>query len=282
MSRIFRTVQMIGAAVVALATAATSGYGQDWQTLASSRKMGSEQALKVDLEYGAGHLNVEPASDGNLYRANLRYDADIFKRPVLAYSNGVLKVDLSDGSVHGRNMKAGKLDLNLSNRVPLDLDVAFGAAEASLDLSGLMIRKASIHTGASETRLVVNKPNPIACSELELEVGAAKFEAIGLGNLNVAKLKVSGGVGQVVLDFSGAAKHDIDADISMGLGSLTLRVPRGTGLSVTKEGLLASFDSEGLVKHGNSYVSENWKSAQRHLTLDINAAFGSINVEWID
>jgi hypothetical protein len=179
-------------------------------------------------------------------------------------------------------MKAGKLDVDLTDRIPLDLDVSFGAAEAALDLSGLMVRKATIHTGASDTRLIVTKQNPIACNSLELEVGAAKFEAIGLGNLNLSKLNVSGGVGQVVLDFSGGSRRDIDADISMGLGSLTLRVPRGTGLQVTKEGLLSSFDSQGLVKHGNSYVSENWKSAARHVTLDISAAFGSINVEWID
>lgn len=270
------------AASMALLAGPRSVAAQDWQTLSQARQFSSEKALKVDVEYAAGRLNVKPGSASSLYRASLRYDADIFKHPVLAYSNGTLKVDLSEGTVHGRNMKAGKLDLELSPRVPLDLDVSFGAAEATLDLTGLMVQRAQIHTGASQTRMLISKPNPIACESLELEVGAAKFEAIGLGNLNAEKLKVSGGVGEVVLDFSGASKRDVSADIQMGLGSLTIRIPRGTALKVTKEGLLASFDSEGMVKRGNSFFSENWKTAEHHVTLGINAAFGSIKLEWLD
>jgi hypothetical protein len=256
--------------------------GQDWQTLSQSRKFGREDALKVDVEYGAGRLTIGPGTDASLYRADLRYDADVFKSPRMSYSNGALHVGLNDGNVKGRNLKAGRLDLQLGTRVPIDIDLKFGAAEAQLDLGGLLIRNAAIHTGASQTTLRVSRPNRIVCEALTLEVGAAKFEAIGLGNLNLEHLKVSGGVGEVTLDFSGAAKRDMTADIEMGLGSLVLRVPRGTGLKVTKDGLLASFDSEGMVKRGDSFYSENWKSAQRHLTVEIDAAFGSIRVEWLD
>jgi predicted membrane protein len=129
---------------------------------------------------------------------------------------------------------------------------------------------------------MIARPNRIACEELKLEVGAASFEANGLSNLNCAKLNVQGGVGEVILDFSGKATRDMKADIQMGLGSLTLRVPRGVGLQVTKEGLLATFDSQGLVKRGNTYFSEDWKSAAQHITLNISAAFGSIDVKWSD
>jgi hypothetical protein len=179
-------------------------------------------------------------------------------------------------------MKAGRLDLLLGTRVPVDIDLAFGAAEAQIELGGLMVRSAKIQTGASQTTLRVSRLNRVQCRQLTVEVGAARFEAVGLGNLNLASLKVSGGVGEVVLDFSGTAKQDIEADVEMGLGSLVLRVPRGTGLRVKKDGLLASFDSEGLVKRGDAYYSENWKSAERHVTVGIEAAFGSIKVEWLD
>jgi hypothetical protein len=130
--------------------------------------------------------------------------------------------------------------------------------------------------------LRVSKSNPVVCDNLTIEVGAARFEAVGLSNLNVKTLDVSGGVGEVVLDFSGKATQDMTAKIDMGLGSLTLRVPKNVGLQVTKESLLTSFDSQGMVKRGDSFYSENWNSAAHHVTVDLDAAFGSINVVWLD
>jgi hypothetical protein len=265
----------------ALMLGASAASAQDWQTMSSARSFTNESILKVDVEYGAGQLNIKSGTDASLYRADLRYDADVF-RPRMSYTQDRLRVGIEDGKTKGRNMKAGRLDLTLGTRVPLDIDLQFGAAEAAIDLTGLLVKRAVIQTGASQTTLSVNKPNRIVCDELKLEVGAAKFEATGLGNLNISQLSVSGGVGEVILDFSGAAKRDMTAKIEMGLGSLTLRVPRGTGLQVTKNGILSSFDSQGMVKRGDSFYSENWKTAQRHVTIDVSAAFGSVAVVWID
>lgn len=271
-----------GVAFIALLLTPGLASAQDWQNLSQSRSFQRESGMQVDVEYGAGTMKIAPGADATLYRADMRYDADIF-RPRMTYAEDRLYVGMNDGKAKGgRNIKAGKLDLQLGTRVPLDLNLKFGAAEANIDLSGLQIRSAAIHTGASQTSLRVSKPNRIECRSLEIEVGAARFEAVGLGNLNLQHLKLSGGVGEVILDFSGTAKRDVTADINMGLGSLVLRVPRGTGLQVTKAGILASFDSEGMVKRGSSYFSENWKSAQRHITVEIDAAFGSIAVEWLD
>jgi len=44
---------------------------------------------------------------------------------------------------------------------------------------------------------------------------------------------------------------------------------------------LASMDSEGLVKRGSSYYSMDWEEAEHRVTVDVDAAFGSINVIWI-
>jgi hypothetical protein len=68
----------------------------------------------------------------------------------------------------------------------------------------------------------------------------------------------------------------------MGLGSLTLRVPRGLGVRVDREGFLAGFDGEGLIKRGSVYYSENYESARHHLNVDLEAALGSVRVVWVD
>lgn len=256
---------------------------QDWRTLARSRAISGEDGLRVDIAYGAGRLALRPAERGVLYRTALRYDADIFS-PSIEYERGRLEIEFEGAgrNVGSRNMRGANLDVALATELPIDLELKFGAAEARLDLGGIRLSRAHISTGASKTVLTVSSPNPQSCESVDIEVGAAQFEATGLGNLRAERFRLSGGVGEVTLDFTGAWETDMVADIEMGLGALTLRVPRGLGVRVRKEGILAGFDSQGLVKRGDVYFSENWDQAGRRLTVNLDAALGAIRVAWVD
>jgi hypothetical protein len=270
-----------GLFVVLLLGAATPALAQDWRTITSLRQFRGEELLEVEVEYGAGNLFITPAPGNSLYKATLRYDANTFK-PRTQYADGRLRVGLEGGSIKGRNMKSGRLDLTLGNRVPLDMNLKFGAVRANVELGGLRVRQLHIATGASDTDLTVSSLNPEPCSNIDIEVGAAEFTASGLGNLNCETIKVAGGVGGVTLDFNGSWRVNSTVDIDMGLGSLELRVPRGLGVSVTKKGVLASFDSQELVKRGNTFYSENWDTATNRVTFTIDAALGSIRMVWVE
>jgi hypothetical protein len=254
---------------------------QEWQTTTSARAVAGEQSLGVAVEYGAGTLTLARGESGTLYRTNVRFQADVFT-PTVEYDAERLKVSLSGSTARRRNIRGGELDLQLTPDVPIDLNLQFGAAEARLDLGGLLVRQLEVQTGASRTTLTVSQPNEIACERARIQVGAARFEATGLGNLNTRQLNVQGGVGEVVLDFTGAWAADMDARVEMGLGSLTLRLPTGLGVSVRRSGVLASFDSQGLVRRGDVFYSENWEHADRKLSLSLDAALGSIRVVWVD
>jgi hypothetical protein len=256
-------------------------HAQEWETSNTSRRVAGEKVLRVDLEYGAGILALGPGPSGTLYRTNLKYDARSFK-PAVDYADSRLRVGLSGSTGRGRNVRSGELDLRLSPDVPMDLQLKFGAAEAELQLGGIRVRQLDIQTGASKTTLNISKPNLERCQSAQFTVGAARFEANGLGNLNAEQLTVQGGVGEMVLDFTGAWPADLNGKIDMGFGSLTLRVPRQIGLRIVRSGLLSSFDSEGLTKRGNTYYSENWEQSGRKLSLELNAALGSIRVVWLD
>lgn len=273
------------AAAVSVATLALllprAGQAQDWRTVSSSRLRSGEDVLAVGVKYGAGTLDIAPGTAGSLYRANLRYDANTF-RPQIDYASGRLDVSIEGSSARGRNLRGGNLDLRLSPEIPIELRLEFGAAEANLELGGLRVRSGTISTGASVTTLRVSKANPEDCDEFQLQVGAARFEAVGLGNLNARRIVVKGGVGDVVLDFTGTPRADMDARVEMGLGALTLRVPKSLGVRVERGGLLTSFDSQGLVKRGSTFFSENWEDAERKLSMSLDAAFGTIRVVWVD
>ncbi|MGH7443734.1 MAG: toast rack family protein [Longimicrobiales bacterium] len=277
MSERLRTALLAGVVATLLPGALVA---QEWESLSMRRAFNGERALSVDVEYGAGTLTVGPGQPGTLYRAALRFDAEAFE-PETSYENGRLHIGIDDAEVRGRHVEGGTLTLELSPRVPLDLDLAFGAAEANIELGGLHLRRLEIATGASATELSFSQPNPIQAESITFQVGAARFVATGLGNAHARMLSVEGGVGEVDLDFSGAWDADMDASIEMGLCKLTLRLPRGLGVHIEKDGLLAGIEAEGLIKQGNMYYTEGFQQAERKLTVEIDAAFNAIQIVWV-
>lgn len=267
-----------------LALSAGAAGAQDWRTTTIMRQATNERALEVEIGYGAGELRVEPAEGRMLYQASVRYDANIFE-PIAEYSNGRLHLGVDNH--HDLDLpehegdEAGRLNLRLGRGVPLDLEFEFGAAMAEIELGGLSVRSLRIGTGASETRVRFSEPNAIALERVAFDVGAASFTARGLGNANVRQIELNGGVAEMELDFSGAWRGNTHLTADFGLGSLTLRVPRDVGVHLHKETLLASFDAPRMDREGDDYYSDNWRSASRRLTIEVNAAFGDISIEWI-
>jgi len=271
----------LGLTLVMAACSTEPGAAQDWRTVTQSRRSAGEERLEVVVEYGAGRLRVEPATPGTLYRATLRYDAERFT-PVTEYRDGRLRIGIGGSRVRGKTKEGGRLDLAVGTDVAVDLDMEFGAGTAELELGGLRILSAELSTGASDVHVRFSSPNPERARLIALEAGAASMHAYGLGNANAERVRFAGGVGEVVLDFTGEWRADMRADVEMGIGSLTLRVPEGLGVRVIKDSFLTSFDSEGLIKRGGSYYSQNWDTAAHKLTINVDAAFGSIDVEWVE
>ena len=89
------------------------------------------------------------------------------------------------------------------------------------------------------------------------------------------------GVGDIDLDFTGEWRRDARISIDMGLGTLTLRFPKGLGVKLVKDTLLTPLDSEGLIKNGYAYYSLDYDEAECQVTVDVDAAFGSIHVVWV-
>jgi hypothetical protein len=255
---------------------------RDWRTLTSTRQFAGEKSLAADVEYGAGTLTIAPAAPGTLYRSDLRYDGSQVQ-PDVGYTDGRFHFGMDGKHISGNRHygERNRLDLQFGPDTPLSLDLKFGAGKATIDLGGLDVTSLSIATGASESLVSFSTPTKGACQDVDLQAGAAQMTVTGLGNLSPRSLTVQGGVGDVTLDFSGAWRNDLSGKISMGIGSLHLNMPRGIGLKVNKTSMLASFDAPGMVKQGSVYVSQGYQSAQRHIEIDIDAAFGSINVKWI-
>ncbi len=261
-----------------------AAHGQSRRTVTMSRQVEDEQSLDVDVQYGAGRFSVGPAEPGVLYHMEIEYDEDVFE-PLAEYRGSSLRIGTETrGRRHrfGRDRTAGTMELALSRDVPMDLNMDFGAVRADIDLGGMRLTRLELATGASETLLDISEPNPETMSRASLDIGAAKFTVRNLGNLNTERIEIDAGVGDIELDFTGDWQQDARVSVDMGLGSLVLRFPRGLGVRLEKDTFLTSLDSQGLVKRGDTYYSLDYDDAEYQITIDVDAAFGSIRVAWVD
>jgi len=281
-----RRGRLLVAAAIAFtaATHAAALHGQTMRTLTSSRQLWDEEPLTVEVEYGAGTLEVRPLQDQDLlYRMEMRYDAERVS-PVAEFDTArrVLELGSRFHRRGGPDHEKSKAEIELTDRVPLDLGLHFGAGSAEMDLGGLRIQNLQLETGASETTLRIGTPNPIAARRVELKAGAAELNVVGLGNLRAEELVFQGGVGSTTLDFSGAWNRNATAHVQMGMGEVVLRFPRSLGVRIDRSSFLTSFDAEGFQRRDDAYFSDNWNSASHQLTVDVEAAFGAVEIEWID
>lgn len=279
-TRCTRIVGALGMASLIVGTA----QAQSWKSVTSARQVWGTEPVDVHVEFGAGELRVQPGDRPMLYRMDMRYDEDRFT-PVTTFDRDRQALHLGVRGREGRKgvkiREGSRATIWLTREVPLGLELEFGAGEAEIDLGGMRLRHLALSTGASETTVRFGSPNPIRAERVDIKSGAAELEVYNLGNTRAEQLHFQGGVGSTLLDFGGEWDRSARASVQMGIGSVKLRFPRGLGVRINKQSFLTSFDGEGLIKQGNSYFSRNWEDAPHKLTVDLDAALGSIEVEWI-
>lgn len=293
---------VLAAASLILAWPAAVAAQESTEVRTARRDLGRVERLNVEVEYAAGRVTVDRADPGYLYQKNLRYDASRFE-PTRDWSRddgtarlrlGLesleedgrwfrwdgLDIDLNLDGLRDLDTRSGSLDLGLSRSVPTDLSMRIGAAETELRLGGIPLTSVTLETGASDTEVSFDRPNPARMERMEIRSGAASFRARQLGNARFAELDIEGGVGDVHLDFRGRWERDAEASIDLGLGSLELTFPPELGVRVRRESFLSSFEAPAEFRRTDSgYVSDNWSSAEHRLTLDVSAAFGSVEID---
>jgi hypothetical protein len=267
---------------------AGSAQAQTMRPFSTFRQLHGQTSLNARIEYGAGDLRLEPGQPGELYRMNLSYDEDRFV-PVSDFDASSRSVVLglrSQGQggvrVVSRNQLQQTATLAFSPRVNLGLDLSLGAVAADLELGGLRISNLDLKTGASQATIRFSRLNPTRCRRASFSAGAAEVEVLGLGNSRCEEIEFEGGVGQVLLDFSGAASASSRVTVTMAVGGITLRLPRKAGVRITMDKFLSSFEPAGLVRSGAAFVSTNYAEADRRLEFDLTTAMGGVDVEWVE
>jgi hypothetical protein len=219
---------------------------------------------------------------------NLSYDEDRFVplSDFEASSRSVLLGLRSRGQggvrVVSRNQLEQVARVAISPRLDLALDLTLGAVDADLELGGLRVSDLDLKTGASQATIRFSRLNPTRCRRASFSAGAAEVEVLGLGNSRCDEIEFEGGVGQVLLDFSGTSSSSSRVRVRMAVGGITLRLPRNAAIRITMDKFLSSFEPAGLVRQGDTFVSANYDKAERRLDLDLTTAMGGVEVEWVE
>lgn len=266
---------------------AGAAQAQTMRPFTTFRQLHGEARLNARVEYGAGSLRVEPGEPGELYRMNLSYDEDRFV-PVSDFDASSRTVVLGlraagQGGVRvvSQNQLRQMATIALSPRADLALDLSIGAVDADVELGGLRISDLSLKTGASRATVRFSRPNGMRCRHAAFSAGAAELSIFGLGNSRCEEIEFEGGMGKVLLDFGGVWSSSAHVQVKMAMGEITLRLPRRVGIRLAMDKFLSSFESAGLVRRGDSFVSPNYEAAEHRLDLDLTTAMGGVDVEWL-
>jgi hypothetical protein len=227
------------------------------RTESRSQELGGAQSASVDIRMGAGKLVMGAGASG-IMDADFSYNISSWK-PEVSYrvsdGRGYLTVEQpSVGNISAGHNVRYEWNVRLNGGVPLDLQVSLAAGESRLALSDLTVNELQITTGA----------------------GNAKID---LPARSLTRLEMNAGVGDANLDLLGDWKNNLKATIRAGVGAITLRLPRGTGVKVKVTGALGKVNANGFRIQDDAYVNDAYGRSAVALDMSIVGAVGSVTLE---
>ncbi|MFH0989216.1 MAG: toast rack family protein [bacterium] len=191
-------------------------------------------------------------------------------------------ISWKDADHEKQSNKDNRWELKFTDDVPINFDIELGAGSGDLDLTGIKVNDLRVSAGASSSTMICTKPNEIECRDILIESGVSKFVAEDLLNLNFEKMKFKGGVGSYRLDFGGSLLRSAEADISVGLGTVTIYLsPDIPTRIIANDHWLSSVDIDDAFEkvRKNTYETPNFKKKDKTFTIKVEAGLGSVNVK---
>ena len=180
----------------------------------------------VRIQFGAGQLTGRAAAPGMLVDGT--FEGGVRQRRTAAD-----RLELEQDTTYGLPWidHGSHWDVGLTTEVPLDLRLDTGASRATLDLRDIRLRSLELHTGASETKVLlpraagmttVRAESGAASLTIEVPVGvAARIRSqMVLGSSQIDQVRFPRAANGFESSDYGSATNRVDIDISGGVGSV--------------------------------------------------------------
>jgi hypothetical protein len=132
--------------------------------------------------------------------------------------------------------------------------------------------------GAGDFEARFTEPNPIEMRDLTLETGAAKLDIRGIGYASPEKATVTGGVGEITLEFTGDWSNSSEVDIMAGVGAITLRLPDDIGVRVETAGVLTNIEAGEFRRTDGAYVNDVFGETELELRIHVTTGVGNLRL----
>jgi hypothetical protein len=251
-----------------------------------ARPLENEKSLNAEIRFDIGSVDITADRKPNAYSIDLEYDKSSFQ-PELRYDPGdegrlYFRLESTHKSGVRTERQPNRLRVNLNQSVPVRLTVNTGVGDARLNLSGLKISALQVESGVGASKISAYEPNTVACSNIRIKNGVGSMDAVGLGNLNFRDFEFEGGIGGATLDFTGDWKEGADVRIQVGVGGVTMRMPRELGVRVEAEKhLLSGLHLDGFAKRDASYYSENYDKSKIRISVRVATGIGGFRIVWV-
>lgn len=261
----------------------------------------TEKSVDVKLEAAFGNVILSKGDPDKIVVAEY-WRTETEKQKLHLYydvrgERGKLQIEIKETSRHGsknqvsvwKEMKGehGDLEdrqwnLQFSDAIPMSYDIELGAGKGDFDFTGLKVRDLKLSSGASAVEFRMDEPNEVECDDVTIESGVSKFTGSNLSNLNFQKLKFSGGVGAYKLDFGGELQRSASVDVEVGLGAVTLYVPREIPARIiSDESWFSSLDVDDAFERTRKksvYETADFSTSRKTLTIRVESGLGSVRV----
>lgn len=256
--------------------------------------MKGEKELDVELNFSVGTLDIRGGEQRDyILRSGISYFKSTYK-PIIDYKilgeKGKLKI-YSESSSTELNFKKRNLNsvenhwrLEFPHKLPIGFDIELGLGEGNLDFTNLDVNYLSLECGMSDVTYRFDKPNKTRLKRLIIESGLGEVSGYGLLNANISRFEIECGLGSTELYFDGISKGDIKGDVTVGLGSVEIKIPRNIGVEVeTESSFLSTIDLNDFDELEDDYYrSENWDETEYKIYLNVSIGLGSVDIDWID
>jgi len=178
---------------------------------------------------------------------------------------GVGEMNVSSGA---KEWVEGNAEYNVKKLAPqVDYDLHGDTGEVEIK------HKGSTRLGLSNIKntwaIQLNDSIPM---DLSVETGAS-LANLDLQGLQLEKLDIEAGVGDLTVNLGGDWKKSFTTTIETGVGQTTVILPSKVGVKLTTEKGIGSSNVEGLMSKGNGvYVNEAYDKAD--VVLEVNSELG--------
>ncbi len=234
--------------------------------------------LRLDCPFG--RLNIEPGAGESIVSGKIVYNVEELK-PAYSRQGRTVRIRQGFRVLIPTAEITNEWAFLLGTARPYSLGVSSGAAEADLTLGGLPLLGVTVESGAGDLKLDFDAPNPARMAEARFRAGAGRTQLRGLLNANAEYIKIEGGVGQIIAEFTGDGLIGGGrAKVSAGVGELVIVVDEDAPIRVTASMGLGEVRADtDLVRRAGGYETAAYAEATERFDIDVSGGVGAVKIE---